>query len=391
MDIRSVASAFVLAALTSSFVAVSAASAETRVAVSPAILDLSGPIGGAGSVKINVNNDGDRPLDLSATLVELETADGLSSATSWTDVTPADFTLEPGTSGEFQVALDIPDDIPPGGHYTAVSIDAVTPTEGSEQASGVAGRIIVPVLIAVTGDEDAPTAWGKPVFDRSALFLRTDGEYVARAEVSNAGGTHLALTGTATVEAIDEDGEREPVAAFEVPNGNVLPDQTRLFSGAGQIALVPDETYELDFELSEPAHGRVVDDDADVSSSAELVATPEIRLTDLTVCEASEGELEVSVSLVNEGSVGVIPGVSFWMETGEGEIATMSHPTSELMAWPAETTVADSRVLAPTVDGEYTLVAEITVSAEETLGTEATVRIGQDGAVPSCELAADSS
>lgn len=389
MSKRSVVSAVTLAALVSTLLAVSAASAETRIAVAPAILDLSGPIGDTGSVQVRASNDGDRPLALSASIVELDAAEGLPTATSWTKVAPAKQVLKPSESGSFKVKLDIPNDIAPGGHYAAVSIDASTATDDPDQASGMAGRIIVPLLITVIGDEERPTPWAELAFDRTAVFLRTDGSSVARAEVSNNGGTHRALDGVVAIDAILDEDERERILTTDAPIGRVLPDRVRRFTASDEVSLTPDTAYELTFDLYKPARGRTALDLPELSGTASFDSTPQADLRDLALCEAPNGELEPSIALVNEGSIGVSPDVSFQTVDADGELVALSRSIPELLAWPMETTTAASRMFAPAADGDYQLIAEIGIGTDLTLGAEMDFRIGDDGDVPSCAPAAD--
>lgn len=387
MQRRSAVVAAIIAGLVSALVAVTPASAETRIAVSPALLDLAGPLGGVGTVEIGVSNGGDEPLTLDASVIELETAEGLRSAASWAQVTPVELVVEPGERGIVTLALDIPADIVPGGHYAAVSIDATTAAADPQQTSGVSGRIVVPVMIAVT-DGQEPTPRGKPAIDRSALFLYTDGGYRARAEVSNDGDTHIALQGSVALEAIDASGEREPAARLEVPIGRVLPQQVRVFPAADKASLTPGQPYEATYELFRPAHGRTADEEPELTLTTAFVAIPELRLEDLDICRTATGELQPSISLVNSGTIGVAPAVSFRAEADDGEIASLSRPIPEFLAWPMETTAASSLMLAPFEDGRYTLVAEVAVGQNDVLGVERTIVTGDAGTVPRCEATA---
>ena len=224
VPIRSIVSASALAAVVATLVAVGPVSAETRLAVVPAVLDVAGPLGGTGAVE-----SPDRGTDettLASSVEELSTATGLPLATTWSVVRPRKLELEPGEAGTFHLDLDIPNQTDPGGHYTAVSIATTAAKEDGAQA-GVSGRIVVPVLITVTGDALRPTPPALPVVDRRR-GLPPDRRRVRHPHDRNDGQTHVALAGDIDIARVAANGARQPMMSSAVSIGRVCPAGPRL-------------------------------------------------------------------------------------------------------------------------------------------------------------------
>ncbi len=385
-----IAIALALSSLCSALLGVSPASADVTLGVTPAILDVSGRPGGTGTVEIYVDNDGSEPFDVVSSVFELEAASGSPSAVAWSAVAPSRLSLDAGATGTVTLNLDIPDDTEPGGHYAAVSIATSSPVAEGDPETGVTGRIVVPVLIAVIGDERHPTPEAIPVLKRTALFLERDGSLLSQTEVHNAGGTHIALTGEVRVTLAGAEPGREPVAAVDVPIGRTLPETTRLYPAADLITLEPDSGYEVTLELGETDGGPFQGSPL-IASTFQIEMTPQISLADLAGCTTPDGVLGTSVAVVNEGTLGVAPDLDFWAEVpGVGRAAVAQHVSAPL-AWPEDNLDISSTIDTPLADGEYVLVAEATYGLEGTVRAELPFSVDQAIVdLPSCTIEAAS-
>ena len=118
--------------------------------LSPVAFDLVIPPGVSTTFAFQVTNDETEPLELRVRLCDWlrdlagvnrfceEAGEVARSATSWVEVGPREFTLNPGESQEVRVTLAAPEAAPDGSpldgsYWTAVMVEAVPPSEGGEQ------------------------------------------------------------------------------------------------------------------------------------------------------------------------------------------------------------------------------------------------------------------
>lgn len=382
---RRIAIAFAVSSLCSALLGVSPASAEISLGVTPAVLDLAAPAGGSGSVEVRVDNDGSDAFEVTTSVFELDNDPVLPSAVAWSEVTPKRLRVEPGDTGVLTLALDVPRKTAPGGHYAALSI-ATAPLSDEQEgpnAAGVAGRIVVPVLIAVSSD-DRVTPEAVPLLERSALFLQSDGSLVARADIHNHGGTHIALQGEAQVRRPNDGPTDDPLFSAEIPVGRVLPETTRTHSAFTSFRLAPDSLYDVSLKLGETDGGRyhgapLIDDTFRVRTTAD------VSLDDLALCSTPDGTMAPSVSILNEGALGVSPSVAFWVEApGVGRVAAAQQVHAP-RSWPQDSVHISSTFNKPIGDGEYVLVADVSYGPDQTLQAELPFTVADEvAAVPAC-------
>lgn len=393
----SIVTALALTSLVSAFAA-APAGAETSIAVSPAVLDLSGVTGASGAVEIDIANAGDRAFDAVSEVVPLETADGLPSAVTWSSAAPERLTLEPGTSGSLRLELEIPDDAEPGGHYAAVSISTVVRPAADDPPAGVSGRILVPVLIAVSSDDpDDPRPVAEPALDRAALFLEPDGSLLARAQISNGGNVHVQLDGEVAIRRADDaddagdadDASDDPIVSIDMPDGRVLPARSRLYPAADPLTLEPDRSFDVTFTFAVPAHGRHVPEPI-IDTTTAVTNSPRIELGPLAACRTETGTLEASLPVTNDGTLGVTLDPQVWVEVPDGGRIAVAQPMRTPLAWPAAGLDIAATIDQPLGAGAYTLVAELAFGPDQTLRSELPFSVEDDGGdLPPCEPEAE--
>ncbi len=374
MRFRATVHAVALTTMLSVLLGATPASAAISVSAAPAMLDLAGAPGSVGSVEVRVDNGGDAAFDLITSIIDLDIAEGSPSAVAWADSNPKRLHLEPGVSGTVTVKLDIPREAAPGGAYAALSLTMVSP-DSEASPTGVGGRIVVPILLVVGGDEEHPMRAAKPVLERAALFLEPDGGYLARAQVRNDGGVHVPLSGSVTVGRPDLD---QPIATVDVPIGRVLPDQSRLFPAAHPFELEPATTYETTLALGVPVNGRESDRPV-IHTSFPVETVAQVSLDAPFICTSPDGTFVVGASLINEGSLGVAPAVTIWAEAPDGTQSAVAQPMVGLLAWPDASLDISGTMRTPLAAGEYTLVAEVAYGPNDTIGVEVPFSVG-DGA-----------
>jgi hypothetical protein len=353
--------AFAMSLLCAALTGVSPASAGISLGVSPAILDLSAPAGGSGSIEIIVDNDGSDAFEIDASIFELDGRGGTSSAVTWADISPDDVLIAPGTSGALTLSLDVPDATTSGGYYAAVSIATRAPSQDrvEQNVSGISGRIVVPVLVTVIGDGPGSAPEALPVLDRAALFLATDGSLSARVAVRNDGDTHAALRGATEVRVPDAPRASDPLDSAEVPMGRVLPGDTRVYAAFTPFTLEPDQTYLVHVELGEGDDRGAYDTETVIDTAFEAETTPRISLGALALCSSDEASLTTSIEIVNEGTLGVVPEIAFWVERSDGSRVAAAQRIPAQLSWPADRLVSGSTIERELAVGEYLLVAEV--------------------------------
>ena len=116
------------------------------------------------------------------------------------------------------------------------------------------------------------------------------------------------------------------------------------------------------------------------------MTTPRVELERPPVFMTQNADLRASVTLANDGSIGVAPGTSFRIDSLDGVPQSISSPIAQVLAWPDETTVLSSTMRPLSAEGEYELVAETTVG-DRYFRTTGTIQTGEDGIVPACQPA----
>lgn len=345
--------------------------ARVTIAVAPALLELEGSPGSTGRIPLTVSDNGDEPIDVVTGITELTGMTGDHSAVAWSRVTPERVSLQPGEHATIEYVVEVPDDAPSGGRYATISITTAPPTASPSPSASVApdtssqmaGRIDVPVFLTVRAEGDDLVR--RPVaIERSALFLGQDGTLAVVADVSNGGNVHVPLTGHATLAAAS--GEQapspspSPLAEVHFTMGRVLPETTRTYVADDVVTLPLDKTYDLSIELGppEPRDDSVM---REVVARAEerIVATPSLRVGQMDVCRATDGSYAVTVALVNDGHLGLVPAVTLGLLDESGTEVGNARASVQAASWPGSTVDAIGALAPDLPDGAWTLVARV--------------------------------
>lgn len=353
------------------------ATAEVSISVSPALLELDGSAGARGGVQVSVSNPGDEAFDVIASLATLPGMEGERSALEWLAVTPERLSLEPGDEGFVEFSVDIPDGVASGGRYATLAL--VTAPPGGDAGTGMAGRIVVPVLLTVSGIGELTR---RPNIARSALFLEPDGRLGARTEVHNDGNVHMPLAGEVTIAAPGP----EIHADLRIPLGRVLPGATRAYATDATLPLPLGETYEITVRLGAPADVTAFDPLLEATAQAE--ATPRLTLTDLAVCENIDRGPSVSATVANEGTLGLVPTMTFEVRGVQGG-SVRGSTSAQAVAWPGDRLAVASELPDPLPAGSYTLLARASLGVGEAVEASVPFDIGGDASIaaPPCATA----
>ncbi len=341
--------------------------AEVSIAVGPALLELEGRPGDVGHIAITVSENGSDPVDIVTGLTELTGMMGDHSAVAWSAVTPTRASLQPGDDVTLDFQVTIPDDAPSGGRYATITITTAPPggpdASVDPSASTMLGRIEVPVFLTVVGDEELirrPLA-----IERTALFLGSDGTLSVVADVSNGGNVHVPLTGRATVTEPTASSSpapsASPLAETTFPMGRVLPETTRTLVAGDALSLPLDQPYDLTVEMGPPT-----DDEPSTmreviaSTTQQVVATASMSVSSIDLCRTTDGGHLVTVSLVNDGGLGLTPDVALDLLDATGASVANARVTVQQPAWPGATVTALGQVPPGMPDGTWSLVAQAT-------------------------------
>ena len=341
-------------------------SAEVSIAVSPALLELQGHAGDAGRVEVNINNSGDEAIEVLTAILPLQDMTGDHSAVEWSSVTPGRLLLEPGDRRSSLYTVDIPDDAASGGRYAQISFTTVPP--GADGTASVAGRILVPVLLTVHGEADLVRS---PVLDRAALFLEQDGRLGGRVAVHNDGNVHVPLTGSFELSELDSDVK----ARLGIPMGRVLPGITRTYNGDAMVDWPLGTTYDVEVAMGLPDDTGAMGDPV-FRQAFQADATPVFELGPATVCENIDRGPTVTATLVNGGSLGIVPTVGFEVFDSLGARVGAAPATDQPLAWPDSTADATVDLADILPAGVYTLVVTALFGGNSVADTQLPFTIG---------------
>ena len=351
-------------------------SAQVSIAVAPALLELQGNAGDTGRIEVNITNSGDEAFEVLTTILQLQDMTGDHSAVEWSSVSPEHLVLEPGDRRAAVYTVDIPDHAASGGRYAQIAFSTVAP--GSDGVTGVSGRILVPVLLTVHGEGDLTR---RPILDRAALFLESDGRLGGRVAVRNEGNVHVPLTGGFDLSATDPASD----AHLGVAMGRVLPGSTRTYNGDATVDWPLGATYDVVVAMGQPDDTGAMGDPV-FHEVFQARATPVLEIAGATACENLDRGPSLTATLVNGGSLGIVPLVGFEVFDAAGTRVGAAPAAEQPLSWPdssVEATVDLADVLSP---GAYTLVVSALFGRDSVAEKRVPFSIGGDPltAVPPC-------
>lgn len=227
--------------------AVQAQSADLNAAqgaqISPALVELNAEKGKTYTLKIKVTNVTLTKLVYSTSVNDFEAKDETgspsvlldgnlppsASVVDWVS-TASEFTLDTREAREITVAVTVPDDAEPGGHYGVVRFSGRAP-ELESSGVGLAASTGMLLLIRVSGDiaESASLAsfYTANGGNQTFFFETPPIEFITR--IKNDGNIHVKPTGN--IEVRDAFGNSVASIPVNDTKSNVLPGSIRRFEG----------------------------------------------------------------------------------------------------------------------------------------------------------------
>lgn len=354
--------------------------AEVRFGVAPSWLRLATSSGGGGSVEVRVQNTGDVALAVQALVRPFRDQAGDRSAETWLAVAPAAADVAPGDAAVFTVTIAVPEGLASGGRYATLLLET-RPEAVDGNTTELAGRIEVPVWIAVRGDGEITRI---PVLERFAAVLERDGRLGVRALLRNDGNSHFFADARIALGAPDGDA----VAELTLPSRGILPGTSRLLAPETTLPLWTDGPILARAEIG-PSRESDRDDFVPFLVEAEFSPVPRLALAPAAICENLTGGPTVTAALRNEGTIGLLPDVGYTIADGTGIVVATGGAPGEQVAWPGTTTPVGIDLTDPLPVGPYTLTVTATVAGITPLAVALPFSIGGDPATaaPLCTLA----
>jgi|SRR5688572_5599228 len=208
------------------------ASAQSALAVSPAIMEEVLTPGEQIPFTLNVHNVTNFPLPIKAFVRNLtvqseefeKTDQARLDASRWFSINEPDFILQPNQVRTVEGTISPPVDAAPGGHYATIYFQPLVPAEAlSPSMAYVNSRVGVLAFLVVKGEIEQKVAFDKSL--QTAGLIRS-GPIEFEFSLRNSGNVHIVPTGKLTVY----DWRGRQVAQSDVPNGIILPDATKHYT-----------------------------------------------------------------------------------------------------------------------------------------------------------------
>ena len=158
---------------------------------------------------------------------DIEVAPDPTTLAGWITVPKTPITIAADSTAEIPIAIRVPSDAPPGGHYAAVLVGTNPGTVG-EGKSGVAiGSMLASlVLVRVPGEVDERGDI-RDFFVVDDLLDHPEAQFVVRFE--NSGNVHVVPRGEISIRNMWGKERGKIVVNDDASFGNVLPGSTRKF------------------------------------------------------------------------------------------------------------------------------------------------------------------
>lgn len=344
--------------------------AAVRLGVTPSIVELSGNPGSSGSFELTVLNQGDEPFAIEIGAQDYDRAAPERSVPSWVEPKTTSASLAVAEQLPVSIMLTIPEDAKPGGYYATVSIATVTDTEG-DNAAGISGQLLVPLLITVNGDFEKSGN-----IDQLIPVLELDGRLGFRTQVTNDGEIHWKPTGLVTITLADGDD----YGTLDVEQFTLFPDTTQLMSTTSTLPVQPDEEFKASVALD---YG----EDDPLEAETEFTFAQNLTISG-SACENLDRGPTMTTHLENAGSLGIISNLIMSVTTADGQPIGQTGQIGPEIALPTETTDIGADLPDRLQTGDYILtVAVQTGASADPIITEVPFSIGGTGpnVAPICE------
>ena len=337
------------------------ARAAITVGVSPSIVELSGKPDSTGSVDLNVLNQGDEPFDVTISSDVYDRAPDRSNP-EWLTPNPTTAHIDAGGATTVSVAIAIPKDADPGGHYATIKITTGAP-DSSGNSAGISGQLVVPFLITVEGKYDR-----KAKIEHFAGFLELDGRLGFRAEVSNPGEIHWKPASTLTIKK----GDGDSYGTLDVDNSTVFPATLATLSTTSTLPVTAGEKYkaeiDVDYGAKKPA-----------KSKTEFTFTPNFTVSG-SVCENLDRGPTITSTFVNSGDLGIISNVVMAIKQTDGTAIGSTGQIADNLIWPSSTVPVATDLSDRLPTGDYVLTVQYqTGAAADPVSVDVPFSIGGTG------------
>ena len=205
------------------------AAADVTVAISPSLLEFAVDQGASFAQTITVSNEGADPAAISVQVSPYGQAPEHLSATDWFLASPDKFELEPGTTKDVNVYIQVPAEVEPGGRYATVFFRTSALSAGSSLSrfvggTGVGAQIGSVFLLTVRG----PDLKLEGELTKVVPVVVGPSRIGSRVEITNTGNVHLVPSGEVELK----DAEGNVVGRFALPETTaLLPGETKSFDG----------------------------------------------------------------------------------------------------------------------------------------------------------------
>ena len=304
---------------------VTPARAAVSFSVAPGLLDLAGTPGSRGSHELIVGNESDEALTLAITIEPTPGVAESRSAVDWLSTVADAIEIAAGERTAITVHVEIPRGIATGGYYARVSLTSAT-EEADANAAAIAGRLAVGFLITVNGAGDLLRSARVTQF---APVVEADGRIGFRAELTNDGNVHL-IAPTGEVLVRSDDGSAAGSLRFPETTP-LLPGMTSEMTAQGSLPLTPGHSY-----LAE-ATFQYLNATEPLTISAEFVNEPHLQIEPPSACENLDRGPSLALSLVNPGTLGLMPQVSLAVTSDVSGVLGSAQFASGSILWPGET------------------------------------------------------
>jgi hypothetical protein len=157
--------------------------------------------------------------------IDLTIDDTSFSLADWITVSPTgNVTIQPGSTQDYIVSINVPDDAEPGSHFGSV-VFSTLPPEQEGSAALVSQEIAPVILIRVAGDV-TESADIEEFRTEKSFYSSSDGGVVLLSRLENTGNVHFKPVGKIVIENM----WGSQVAEIELDRRNVLPESIRQIS-----------------------------------------------------------------------------------------------------------------------------------------------------------------
>ncbi len=148
--------------------------------------------------------------------------------------------------------------------------------------------------------------------------------------------------------------------------GRLLPEATRTYV-ADEVATLPlGATYDLSVEFGSPADDGTTIQEVLATSAQTITPTPSMSVGSIDVCRATDGGYLGTVSLTNDGSLGLVPDVLVELRDATDAVVATANAGVQALSWPGSTVEAVAQVPPGMPDGTWSLRASVTYGPDLT-------------------------